>query len=194
VPVARLAGIAVAASLAQALAAILLVFIGITLLGLARPALEGAAEDWFAPLSYGAIGLLGLWLTLRGLRGFQAHGESCGHDHGPDPADAASAGSFREAALLVGAVALRPCTGALFLLIVAHALGLWWAGVAGTLAMGLGTASVTIAVAAAAALARDGAIAGIGQSPAARFVLPTLELTAGALIVAGAVALLLPIL
>ena len=36
------------------------------------------------------------------------------------------------------AIGLRPCTGAILVLLSANALGLYWAGIASTLAMGFG--------------------------------------------------------
>lgn len=65
----------------------------------------------------------------------------CGHAHAPSPqvADQAQAG-IKAAAAAVFSVGLRPCTGALIVLVFALAQGLFWAGVLSALAMGLGTA------------------------------------------------------
>jgi ABC-type nickel/cobalt efflux system permease component RcnA len=204
VPALRLSVIALAASLAQAGTAIALVYGGIFLLGWTRERVEGFSEAWLAPLSYAAIGTLGLWLVWRGLRGLRpapsghhhhdhdhAH---CGHAHGPTVEEAARVTSLRDAALLVGGIALRPCTGAVFLLIICWRLGVDAAGIAGTLAMALGTATVTISVALLSTTAREGALAGFATGPAARRVLPSLELAAGALIAAAALTLLRPFL
>jgi ABC-type nickel/cobalt efflux system permease component RcnA len=211
VPALRLSLIALAASLAQALTAIALVYGGIFLIGWTRERVEGVAETWLTPLSYAAIGALGLWLVWRGLRGLRpapaaqgghhhhhdrdhVHDAHCGHAHGPTAEEVARVASLRDAALLIGGIALRPCTGALFLLIICWRLGVDAAGIAGVFAMALGTATVTIAVALLSATAREGALAGLAAGPAARRVLPALELTAGALILAAAAALLAPFL
>jgi hypothetical protein len=90
---------------------------------------------------------------------------SCGHAHGPTVEEVARVASFRDAALLVGGIALRPCTGAIFLLIICWRLGVDAAGIAGTLAMALGTATVTIAVALLSATAREGALGGLRLRP-----------------------------
>ncbi|NEX48494.1 hypothetical protein G3572_20040 [Rhodobacter sp. ETT8] len=113
----------------------------------------------------------------------------CGHAHGPSAAQVAGVASARDAALLVGAIALRPCSGALFLLILTFAMGIGWAGVAGTFAMGLGTAAVTIVVAGLAFWAREGAFAALPGAGLAR-VLPGVEVVAGALIAAVSLLLL----
>jgi ABC-type nickel/cobalt efflux system permease component RcnA len=208
VPALRLSLIALASSLAQALTAIALVYGGIFLIGWTRERVEGVAEAWFTPLSYAAIGALGLWLVWRGLRGLRpappAHGghhhhdhlhdAQCGHAHGPTVEQAARVASFRDAALLVGGIALRPCSGAIFLLIICWRLGVDAAGIAGVLAMAIGTATVTVAVALLSATAREGALAGLAEGAAARRALPVLELTAGALIFTAAALLLVPLL
>jgi nickel/cobalt transporter (NicO) family protein len=207
VPALRLSLIAVAASLAQAGTAIALVYGGVFLLDWSRERVEGVAEVWLAPLSYAAIGAIGLWLVWRGLRGLRpaaaaqsshhAHdhheGHACGHAHGPTAEDVARVTSLRDAALLVGGVALRPCTGAIFLLIICWRLGVDMAGILGVFSMALGTAAVTLAVALLSVSARESAIAGFAGARAVR-VLPALELVAGALIAAAALSLLSPFL
>ena len=47
--------------------------------------------------------------------------------------------SLTKAFSLAFAVGIRPCTGAILVLILANALGIYWAGVASTLVMGIGT-------------------------------------------------------
>jgi nickel/cobalt exporter len=78
------------------------------------------------------------------------HDAHCGHAHGPEPQDLAGPGGWQRGLSAIVAVGLRPCSGAILVLVFSLAQGLFWAGVASTFAMGLGTA---IAVAAIATLA-----------------------------------------
>ena len=55
------------------------------------------------------------------------------------------------------AAGLRPCSGAILVLVFAFAQGLFWTGVASTLAMGLGTAITVAALATLAVGARSAA-------------------------------------
>ncbi|UWQ59730.1 hypothetical protein K3722_06275 [Leisingera caerulea] len=201
VPLLRLAGLALASSLAQAATAVLLVAGGLMLLDWGREQLTSAAEDVLAPLSYGLIALVGLWLLARGLRrllgsGAGAHGTddhhhhhdetgevcaSCGHRHGPTAEEAANVHSLRDALAIVGAVALRPCTGAVFLLLLTWRMGVLWSGIAGAFAMGLGTATVTVAVAVAAVTMRKGTLAQMQGTGALRAA-AVLEILAGGVV------------
>ena len=49
---------------------------------------------------------------------------------------------------------MRPCTGAVLLLIVSWRMEAYWAGVLGVLAMGIGTGALLSAVAASSVVAR----------------------------------------
>ncbi|WP_375691119.1 nickel/cobalt transporter [Pseudooceanicola sp. LIPI14-2-Ac024] len=214
----RLAVLALLSSLGQAVSAILLVGVGFWLLGWGRDQLTGAAEALFAQASWVAILLLGLWLVLRATRrllrlgqGGTAHDHNdhhhdhhhhhdhahCTHDHGPSPEAAAQVTSVREAAVLIGVIAIRPCTGAVFVLLITHAMGVFPAGIAGTFAMALGTASVTILVALVASWSRGAALDRLGDAVDSRGVARTAALVegaAGALIAAVSISLLLPFL
>jgi nickel/cobalt exporter len=72
------------------------------------------------------------------------HDEHCGHSHGPAPSELAGPGGWRRGIGAIFAVGIRPCSGAILVLVFALAQGLFWAGVAATVVMGLGTA-ITVA-------------------------------------------------
>ena len=192
VPARRLAGLALGASLAQALTAVLLVYAAVFVFGWGREQMTGVADDVLAPLSYALIGVVGLWLVLRGLRHLRpkhdhAHaGEgdvcaSCGHAHGPTLEQAETVRSWRDAAVVIGTIAVRPCTGALFLLILTWRLGIDWAGIVGAFVMGLGTASITVMVAFAAVGLRESALQMVQHGAVAR-TLAWAEILAGGIV------------
>lgn len=241
----RLAVLSLLASMAQAAMAVGLVVIGVWAFDWGRGEMTNTAERLMAPVSYGAMALLGLYLVVRGMgriwrllggaprpafdgaataahpspaplrsglaglarqqvnaaqdpaeqavpaarflalgRGAAATAgpicPDCGHRHGPSLDEVAGLRSFREAIVLIGVIALRPCTGAVFVLLLTWRMGVLYAGVLGAFAMGLGTALITMAVAMGAA----GVQRGMTRLPAAlhktRWIAAGLEVLAGA--------------
>jgi ABC-type nickel/cobalt efflux system permease component RcnA len=79
------------------------------------------------------------------------HDEHCGHLHAPDPAMLTGRLTWSKASSAILAVGLRPCTGAIFVLVFSLAQGFFIAGVAAALAMGLGT-GLTVAALTTASL------------------------------------------
>jgi nickel/cobalt exporter len=73
------------------------------------------------------------------------HDDHAGHSHGPTPDQLAGPGGWTRGLTAIVAVGLRPCSGAILVLVFALAQGIFWAGVAATFVMGLGTA-ITVAV------------------------------------------------
>jgi nickel/cobalt exporter len=71
----------------------------------------------------------------------------CGHAHGPQPQTLSGPGGWRRGFAAILAVGLRPCSGAILLLVFALAQGLFWLGVASTFVMGIGTALTVAAIA-----------------------------------------------
>lgn len=213
----RMAGLAVASSLAQALVAIILVTALVLILGWGRAQLTELADKGLAPFSYGMIVLLGVWIAWRGMRKLwrrrqdhthdhdhhHHHDHShdgdgvcadCGHVHGPTAEQAASVTGWRDTFALIAVIAARPCTGAIFLLILSYALDIYWVGVIGALVMGLGTAAFTGLVALTAVTARESALAQVASSRSTAWLLALAEAGAGLLIVAVAGQLLLRVL
>ena len=247
VPMGRLAGLAVASSLAQALTAVALVYGGVFLFQFSREQMTDMADTTLQTVSAAAIGAIGLWLVWRGVRGFlrrlgrsapadrthghahdhdhdHAHGhehaphthpvhaadaaeqgmrqrergvpaaglcDTCGHAHGPSLEQAEAVRSWRDAVAVVAGIAVRPCTGALFLLILTWRLEIDAIGIAGAFAMALGTAAVTVAVAVASVSLREGAFMALANGRGVGVLVPALELAAGALIAGIAAQLLL---
>ena len=83
------------------------------------------------------------------------HDEHCGHSHGPVPRELAGPGGWRRGFGTIFAVGLRPCSGAILVLVFALAQGMFWAGIAATLVMGLGTAITVATIAVLAVSAKD---------------------------------------
>jgi len=81
-------------------------------------------------------------------------GDHCGHSHSPEPAELAGPGGWRRGLGAVLTVGIRPCSGAILVLVFALAQGLFWAGIAATFAMGLGTAITVAAIATIAVSAK----------------------------------------
>ena len=80
-----------------------------------------------------------------------------GHAHGPEPEELAGAGGWRRGLSAIVAVGLRPCSGAIIVLVFALAQGLFLAGIASTFVMGLGTAITVAAIATLAVAAKAAA-------------------------------------
>lgn len=80
-----------------------------------------------------------------------ADGSCCSHAHMPDPSQLQGPWSWRQAIAIALAVGIRPCTGAILVLVFAISQGLMWAGVFATFAMAIGTA-ITVSFLAALAV------------------------------------------
>ncbi len=216
----RLSAISVLSSLGQAVTAIVLVYAGVLVFQMSRESLVGTTEQVMAPISYGAIVAIGLWLVFRALRSFARRHKSqtshhdhhhhdhsddhhdhhyhdgevcsdCGHRHGPTAEEVANVGSLREALILIAGIAARPCTGALFVLILTWQMGIAMVGIAGAFAMALGTAMVTTLVGWTSLGLRGGLLASASATRFAQVLAPTIELVAGLMIAVIASGLLL---
>lgn len=159
----RMIVLSLIASLAQSVSAILLVIILLQGIQLASGDAVGLTEKWLAPISYMAIAAIGAVLVVRGLRSLsrllrankhdhQTH--SCGHNHGVSVSEVKSLQTTRDAVALISSIAIRPCTGALFLLVIAARFDIFMIGILATLTMGLGTALFNILTASSGVAAR----------------------------------------
>jgi nickel/cobalt exporter len=77
-----------------------------------------------------------------------------GHAKGPEPEQLGGPGGWRRGLSATMAVGLRPCSGAIILLVFALSQGLFWAGVVSTFVMGMGTAVTVAAIATIAVSAK----------------------------------------
>jgi nickel/cobalt transporter (NicO) family protein len=75
------------------------------------------------------------------------HDEHCGHSHGPEPAELKGKGWLKRGLTAVIAVGMRPCSGAILVLVFALSQGIFAIGVAATFAMAFGTAITVTAIA-----------------------------------------------
>jgi nickel/cobalt transporter (NicO) family protein len=114
-----------------------------------------------------------------------------GHAHAPEPQDLKGPHWLKRGLAAIVAVGLRPCSGAIIVLVFALAQGLFWIGVASTFVMGLGTAITVAAVATIAVGARGFATQFAKAKPGAGLlVVRGLETAAAGVIILFGAALL----
>lgn len=174
------------ASLVQALSAVLLVGVLAVLLNAAGVTVRESA-GLLESASYALVALVGAWMLVSLLRGGHRHehhghgpahdrghdhapGAACGHNPAPHPALALDTGKgvFSKAAGLVLAVGIRPCSGAVLVLLFALAQGVLLAGIAATFAMALGTAVTVSLLAVLTLYSKRLALALVGEGNDAR--------------------------
>ena len=103
----------------------------------------------------------------------------CGHAHAPDPSTLEETFSWRSALTTVVAAGARPCSGSILALVFALAQGAFWAGVAATIAISLGTAVTTGALALAAVFAKSWSLRlAAGESSRVRLIARAFEFAA----------------
>lgn len=200
----RIVGIAALSSLGQASVAVLLIYAGVWLYDGARDRVEALAAriDPFGMVMIALLGLLLLWRGLKRLRALatasqraddHAHDADCGCGiaHVPAAASVANARSWREITALVLGIALRPCTGALFLLILTWRLGIDGLGILGAFVMGFGTFMVTGMAAVLAVAFRNAILVSLPDLSRISWLAASVEVLVGAAIfvLGGSVAL-----
>lgn len=107
------------------------------------------------------------------------------HAHGPEPQDLTGRHWLKRGLAAIVAVGLRPCSGAIIVLVFALAQGLFWIGVASTFVMGIGTA-ITVAVIATIAVGARGLAGRLAKAKpgAGMIAIRALETAAAVVIVA----------
>lgn len=193
----------------QSATAVVFILVAAGALQLTAIAMSEAAR-WIEIVSFGMVALLGAWLAARKITFWHTRGNKAGnshadhghihrsqpvhaehpvqhhehdahcHHHGITPEEAS--GNWREALGVVVSVGLRPCSGALVVLVFALSQGLLPAGIFATFLMGLGTAITVATLASLAVFLKGGALKLTGGGTLGASVLWWLEL-AGALLV-----------
>jgi len=108
---------------------------------------------------------------------------TCGHAHAPTPDMLQGKITLARAASIILAVGLRPCTGALVVLVFALSQGMIAAGIASTLAMAVGTGITVSLLAGLAVGAKDLAVRLFGEgSPTAVRIHRTIEIVGAAVV------------
>lgn len=210
--------LSILSALLQSVVAVAFVLIAAGLLGMTSIAM-GEAANWIGIASYALVALLGLWLVARKIFGWghahhhqdmthKAHAHLHGHDHHHDHHEhehehdhddhvhvvtpRAASGSLREQVSVVLAVGLRPCSGALVVLVFALSQGLLPAGIAAVFLMGAGTA-ITVAALATIAVTAKGLARRIGgvDNPVTAAVVWWVELLGAAAVLVFGVLLLI---
>ena len=104
----------------------------------------------------------------------------------------AGPGGWRRGLGAIVAVGIRPCSGAILVLVFALAQGLFWAGVAATVVMGIGTA-ITVATIAVIAVSAKGLARrlGAGGEGGGALVMRGIEFAAAGLVLLFGAGLLL---
>jgi len=110
------------------------------------------------------------------------HASAWGHAHAPEPEELAGPGGWKRGFSAIVAVGLRPCSGAILVLVFALAQGLFWAGVVSTFVMALGTA-ITVATIATIAVGARAWAKRIAETRSGYGILAMRGLEAGAAVV-----------
>ena len=163
------------AALVQAATAIILV----SALLLVAKSVGSTARSFAGTLeaaSYALITALGLYLIWQAIRPFikssdtdhahhahdhhahdhdHGHDCDCGHAHMPGANDVEGDWSLKRAFTIAFAVGIRPCSGAILALLASSAIGIYWAGIASTVVMAIGTA-ITVSLIACIAVTSRG--------------------------------------
>jgi len=152
-------GLTLSSSLLQGLVAVALVTVVLTLLELPARQLH-LSSFWLEKGSYALVGILGAllcWRAIKKLRmqlrkpvftsfvAHHVHNEhcGCGHQHLPTAAQLQQSDDWRARLVIVLSMGMRPCSGAIMVLLFSKVIGVFGWGVASAMAMAVGT-SLTI--------------------------------------------------
>ncbi|HAB24116.1 MAG: nickel/cobalt transporter [Pantoea sp.] len=199
------------ASLLQGSVAIVLVTLMLVVLQTSSRQLH-LSSYWLEKGSYLLVIGLGVWIgvralktllrqlrprspiTIRALRAAHQHHAHCGcsHAHLPDAQQVAEAVSVKTQLLLVASMGLRPCSGAIMMLLFSRVIGVYLWGVLSAVVMALGTALTISAIGLLVQRARTLAQRLGDESrtaSTAALAMPLLALIGSALLIAAGLAL-----
>ena len=193
------------ASLLQGSVAIVLVTLMLVVLQTSSRQLH-LSSYWLEKGSYLLVIGLGIWIGVRALKALRrqlrprspmkihalradhqhdAHC-GCGHAHLPDAQQVAGAVSLKTQLLLVASMGLRPCSGAIMMLLFSRVIGVYLWGVLSAAVMALGTALTISAIGLLVQRSRTLALRLGGESRAAStaaLAMPLLALVGSALLI-----------
>ncbi|HEX7928648.1 MAG TPA: hypothetical protein VF678_13725 [bacterium] len=179
-------------ALAQSLTAILLVGAFAVVVDFGSEWILGKSI-WLEQLSYGLIALVGGVMLFNAITGREhSHGGSghAAHEHGHDHvhhhshAHASAGPTVRELVATAVAVGIRPCSGAILVLLFTLANGVFWIGVIATLLIGVGVAATLSVMGAVTVGARMAAASFVSEeSRLAKVGARAMHVVAGALLV-----------
>jgi len=199
------------ASLLQGSVAIVLVTLMLVVLQTSSRQLH-LSSYWLEKGSYLLVIGLGIWIgvralktlrrqlrprspmKIRALRADHQHDAhcGCGHAHLPDAQQLADAVSVKTQLLLVASMGLRPCSGAIMMLLFSRVIGVYLWGVVSAVVMALGTALTISAIGLLVQRSRVLAQRLGGESrtaSTAALAMPLLALIGSALLIAAGLAL-----
>lgn len=148
-------------SIAQGLTAILLVTTSIFALDYTMRQIHGVANNLEA-VSYSLMALVGLFIFFMRFKGIlgsysrkvsgsrsvnQDGSKDCNHQHAPQKSDLQNPLNLRSTFGIIASIGVRPCSGALIVLLLSYSLNIPMAGVFSVLAMSIGTALMISALA-----------------------------------------------
>ncbi|MGD8105161.1 nickel/cobalt transporter [Pantoea sp. FN0302] len=197
-----------AAALVQGFVAVALVTLVLVILQASSRQLH-LSSYWLEKGSYLLVVGLGVWLCWRALRQLRRNGAlriqqlrpldhqhdahcGCGHQNLPDDQQLAQATSWKTSLLVVLSMGLRPCSGAIMMLLFSRVIGVYAWGVFSALAMALGTALTVSMMALLVHSSRTLAIRlnrRTAPAPWQRVALQSLALAGGLLLMTGGVVL-----
>jgi ABC-type nickel/cobalt efflux system permease component RcnA len=165
------------AAFCQGIVAILIIY-GLIYLAGWLPRETSFAVQWSERLSFFLVAALGAWLMFRAVNiiyqswciGKNSHStehtlkhnhdygtyiKSCNHDHLPSQEQVDAASDWRGFLGVVLSIGMRPCSGAILVLVFAKAFGIAWFGIGAVFAMAAGTAITVASIALLTIKARD---------------------------------------